>query len=216
MILMDCEMPVMDGLEATRRIREIEAMASGLPGEASARTPIIAVTAHALGEVRDRCLRAGMDDFLVKPFDERQVAETLRRWLLPVDIDAEQRLPLPNAIIDAAVIESLRALDAKRGSSRLERAVSQFTSIAPPLAATIHEKFSQGDTEALWRAAHSLKSSAGALGARQLSQRCADIESAARNEGIEQVRPLVGPLDGELEVAIKSLQELIGSPNAPA
>ena len=82
-ILMDCEMPIMDGIEATRRIRDIEAEAAAQSGEGSnyRRTPIIALTAHALNEVRDTCLAAGMDDFLVKPFDNRQLANTLLHWL---------------------------------------------------------------------------------------------------------------------------------------
>jgi CheY-like chemotaxis protein len=75
---MDCEMPVMDGFSATRRIREIEARGGG-----TAHVPIVALTAHALAEVRDRCFAAGMDDFLVKPFDEKTLVQTLRHWLAP-------------------------------------------------------------------------------------------------------------------------------------
>ena len=81
LILMDCEMPVMDGFDATTRIRQIERSRGG-DAEAS-RTPIVALTAHALAEVRERCLEAGMDDFLVKPFDERQMTAMLGRWLTP-------------------------------------------------------------------------------------------------------------------------------------
>ena len=85
-VLMDCEMPITDGIEATVRIREIEAMTRPAPedGKPVRRTPIIALTAHALNDVKEKCLAAGMDDFLVKPFDDRQLAETLRRWLEPV------------------------------------------------------------------------------------------------------------------------------------
>ena len=85
LILMDCEMPVMDGFDATKRIREIERVTGGLRGtdQARSRIPIVALTAHALAEVRDRCLEAGMDDFLVKPFDEQQMVDMLGRWLTP-------------------------------------------------------------------------------------------------------------------------------------
>ena len=71
-VLMDCEMPIMDGFDATMRLREIERIMSGHPdGEGSrARTPIVALTAHALAEVRERFIEVVMDDFLVKPFDE--------------------------------------------------------------------------------------------------------------------------------------------------
>jgi two-component system sensor histidine kinase/response regulator len=252
LILMDCEMPVMDGLEAARCIRKIEATgASPEVGRSRPRTPIIALTAHALGEVRDSCLRAGMDDFLTKPFDERQMGDALRRWLVPrgsaesKDVAADEAVPATSeatvaaapvgapifdapafdapafdapafgaTVIDAAVIDSLRALDRNGTSARLERAVSRYLEIAPSLAETIRQKSEEGDAEALWRAAHSLKSSSGALGAKQLSQRCAAIETAARNSGIEQARPLVAGLDDDLAAATQGLQALIGTSRA--
>jgi two-component system sensor histidine kinase/response regulator len=73
-VLMDWQMPEMDGLEATRRIREFE-QRSGLE-----RTPIIAVTAHAMASDRDACLAAGMDDYLIKPYSFEVLMRALRRW----------------------------------------------------------------------------------------------------------------------------------------
>src|SRR5205085_7182111 len=120
LILMDCEMPVMDGFDATRRIREIERATGGLRGTDTARSriPIVALTAHALAEVRDRCLQAGMDDFLVKPFDEQQMLDMLGRWLTPqamtptADNSGTQvaRSPLPGATIDMAAVEKILAI----------------------------------------------------------------------------------------------------------
>jgi hypothetical protein len=75
----------MDGLEATKAIRKIEARDATAPEGVAARprTPVIAVTAHAMDEVRETCLAAGMDAFLVKPFDDQQLVELLRKWLPP-------------------------------------------------------------------------------------------------------------------------------------
>ena len=75
LILMDCQMPVMDGFEATRCIRESEA-AHGRPG-----TPIVALTAHAIAGYREQCLDAGMDDYLVKPYEGAAFDAMLRRWI---------------------------------------------------------------------------------------------------------------------------------------
>src|SRR5579864_5814843 len=127
---MDCEMPVMDGLEATRRIREIEATTQALPGGAGPhrRIPIVGLTAHALNEVKEKCLEAGMNDFLVKPFDDQQLAKTLGRWLKERD-SAVAAAPHPATakargdeavvpVVDTAVTDGLRALDRKGGASR--------------------------------------------------------------------------------------------------
>ncbi len=211
LILMDCEMPILDGFQATRRIRDLEQMAA-TDNEKSPRMPVVALTAHALADVRERCMAAGMDDFLVKPFDEEQIVETLRRWLAPLERAPIERAPVATvAAIDSDAIQKIRSMDAKGNDALLKRVVSQFVTTAPPLAATIREKFDAGDGEALWRAAHSLKSSAAALGANQLSKHCQDIESLAREAGPQHVEGLLDMLDTELAAATQRLRELAGA-----
>jgi signal transduction histidine kinase/CheY-like chemotaxis protein/HPt (histidine-containing phosphotransfer) domain-containing protein len=214
LILMDCEMPVMDGFEAASRIREAEAHAGGDPRRT--RTPIIALTAHALAEVRERCLASGMDDFLVKPFDELPLAEKLRRWLAMRPERAVSGESRAEPVIDLAAIDKIRAIPAKNGMSLFERVVAQFAATAPPLVADIRAKAAAGDADGLWRAAHSLKSSAAALGARPLAGHCAEIERLARESGTASVEQLVDALYGELAVAQRGLNELIGAVREPA
>jgi CheY-like chemotaxis protein len=222
LVLMDCEMPVMDGLEATRQIREVEATTHTLPGSAGPhrRTPIVGLTAHALNEVKAKCLEAGMDDFLVKPFDDQQLAKTLGRWLeerrgaaaaaphLSAASAQSRREEAKVPIIDTTVTDGLRALDRKGGASRLGRAVTRFVESAPSLVGTIRESHAKGDADALWRAAHSLKSSAGALGAKRLSLASAEIEIGARTSGVAAVTALVADIQKELNAATQALQEL--------
>jgi two-component system sensor histidine kinase/response regulator len=222
-VLMDCEMPVMDGFEATRRIREIEAAAANATGTSS-RIPIVALTAHALAEIREQCLRSGMDDFLVKPFDELQIGEMLRRWM-PAREHAPREKSCPKGrpesatveisddvgVIDLAAVGRIRAIPGQGGTSLFDRVVSQFADTAPSLTAAIRSQCEAGDPEALWRTAHSLKSSAAALGAARLSRRCAEIETLAREAGAAPVRALLDVLEADVAEAQHGLGQLIGA-----
>ena len=224
LVLMDCEMPVMDGFEAARRIREVEAQRSSDDGNL-VRTPIVALTAHALAEIRERCLHSGMDDFLVKPFDELQIAEMLRQWIpacerapreKPVCAKAEDAPAAASAnvggqVIDAEAIARIRAIPGNGGVSLFERVVAQFTDTAPALVATIRAQCEADDSDALWRTAHSLKSSAAALGAGRLSHRCSEIEALAKDRGAGPVRDLLEALDADLTAAQNGLRELVGA-----
>lgn len=94
LVLMDCEMPVLDGFQAVAQIRAQEAArrsSSGDPRLPDPRVPIIAITAHGFQTDRERCRQAGMDDILVKPFDERQLGAMLDRWLAPGDSEMKAR-----------------------------------------------------------------------------------------------------------------------------
>jgi CheY-like chemotaxis protein len=227
LILMDCEMPVMDGFQATRRIREIEARTvPSNDGTTLPRIPIVALTAHALAEIREQCLRSGMDDFLVKPFDELQIGDMLRRWIPSheqaprenIHSGLDRKTPTskaatdaPGAVMDLAAIDKIRSIPDKNNTSLIARVVSQFADTAPSLAATIRSQCDAGDAEAVWRTAHSLKSSAAALGAERLSQRCAQIERLAREGSAEPVRALLDALEADLAAAQSGLCELIGA-----
>ena len=220
-VLMDCEMPVMDGFEAAGRIRELEAEAAAA-GDEPRRIPIVALTAHALAEIREKCLHSGMDDFLVKPFDELQIADMLLRWIpslkrTPREKPACSAAPRPepttavaNDVIDHDAINRIRAIQGKDNGSLFERVVAQFANTAPSLVATLRLQHDAGDVEAMWRTAHSLKSSAATLGAARLSRRCAEIEAIARGSGAGPVGRLLDALDADLVAAQNGLKELIG------
>src|SRR5439155_4598291 len=215
LILMDCEMPVMDGFDATRRMRDIERVMRGLRDEehSRTRTPIVALTAHALAEVRERCLEAGMDDFLVKPYDELQIADMLGRWLtprtaIPAAPDAKRRSPKEQAApggaairLDMKAVGRIRRITGDGGSSLLGQVVSQFAATSAPLLETMRAKSRDSDPQAVWRTAHSLKSSASAIGACRVSQYCEDIEALAKDNGILPTEALLAKLESEVAAA---------------
>jgi signal transduction histidine kinase/CheY-like chemotaxis protein/HPt (histidine-containing phosphotransfer) domain-containing protein len=222
LILMDCEMPIMDGFDATRRIRDIERVMRGLSDrESRSRTPIVALTAHALAEVRERCLEVGMDDFLVKPYDELQIADMLGRWLTPRSAimgapdsnspNREESLPLAvsAARLDMKAVERIRRISGDDGSSLLGQVVSQFAATSAPLLQTLRAKSRDSDPQAVWRAAHSLRSSASAIGARRVSQYCEEIEMSARDNGILPAEALLAELESEVAAATIDLSALV-------
>ncbi len=170
-ILMDCQMPIMDGLAATRRIREIE-RAHAMP-----RIPIIAMTANAYAEDRLRCLDAGMDDYLSKPYSEIQLRSTLKKWLasapeesacVSVSHDQDASCAGPSSgpdskvpPIDEGVVGPLK----KSRPDLFKRLISTYLNYAPTALAEMRAARDAHDFTTLGRIAHSLKSSSANLGA---------------------------------------------------
>ncbi|MCS6948760.1 MAG: response regulator [Steroidobacteraceae bacterium] len=164
-VLLDCQMPIMDGYEAVRRLREFEAEQS------RPRQWVIALTADATEADREQCLLAGMDDYLKKPFTSAQLVDALAR---APSIAA--RLP----DLDLQTLESLRAVDAASAPSLLRRLTELFAVDSLRLLDELHAARQRRDAGAATRALHSLKSSADNLGLRALAQAAAAAERAAR------------------------------------
>jgi CheY-like chemotaxis protein/HPt (histidine-containing phosphotransfer) domain-containing protein len=194
LVLMDCQMPRLDGYEATARIRR-------LPGPA-ARTPIVALTAHAVQEELDRCLASGMDDYLTKPVREEALRRKLERWLgdggkTPGEEQAQEPAPAaslapdpgPDETLDMTQIDSLRELGRESGPELVRGILAQFAS--RPYLDELRDALERGDREALHCRAHGLKGSSAFLGARHLSDLFARLEQMAhqgtREECLEQL-----------------------------
>jgi two-component system sensor histidine kinase/response regulator len=109
-----------------------------------------------------------------------------------------------------AALDNVSAFSGAAGAALFKRLVARFANIAPDHAAALREKLEAGEAEDLWRIAHSLKSSAAALGALPLASRAGEIEQVAREQGVNAVRPLLAALDGELAAALKSLLTMTG------
>jgi len=181
-VLMDVQMPVMDGIEATRVLREDPRTRS---------LPIIALTAHALPEERERCLNAGMNDFLPKPFQADDLRAALDRWIAGARTaavaggSAPSQRPPSDAPVDMV---QLRETMIEAGvEDVIPTLLSLFMQEMPERRAAIAESSEAGDFDALRDAAHSLKSSAGNIRANRLHILLKDLELAAREEDADAV-----------------------------
>jgi PAS domain S-box-containing protein len=213
-VLMDCQMPEMDGYEATRLMREMEAEKKD---KAESRdTPIVALTAHAMNGNPEKCIATGMNDYLGKPFERKQLSNILSRWTgcqslgkqdvenTVVSVPAAEPSVDPDAglknVLDPAALDAIRALESEKVPNLLPQVVNIYLKEAPELVNGIIKSFETGDAEQACRSAHTLKSSSANLGAVSLAKLCQQIEAGAR----------AGKL-GELSLAVKQLEEQIAT-----
>jgi TMAO reductase system sensor TorS len=197
-VLMDCQMPVMDGLTATQEIRRREAGSGG-------RMPIIALTANAMEANRERCLAAGMDDFLPKPFTQVQLAAVLGRWapaahaprhdqaLLAAGETAQAMTSAAAAAaMDIAVIDTqvLRNIAALGRPALLGSLIDLYLEHSRPLLETIESAIRGREPAGLPEALHTLKSSSANLGGARLTELLRECESVAQERGAAAVSQL--------------------------
>jgi PAS domain S-box-containing protein len=204
-VLMDCQMPVMDGLTATGEIRRRELKFG------AARVPIIALTANAMEGERERCLAAGMDDFLSKPFGQQQLATLLRRWLALRSLPESERRDLSRVpLIDPGVLRDIAAL-AK--PTLLNSMIDLYLQHSPSLIAAIETAAANMQTDALSQAVHTLKSSTSNLGGTRLAMVAKECETLLREGGVPQAAPVVSRIRKEYQEFCAALTRE-RSPNA--
>ena len=189
-ILMDVQMPRLDGYAATRHIRA---------HETGTRCPIIAMTAAVVDGERERCLEAGMDDFLTKPIDATRLSETLQRWLAPGPSYADR--------LDVERLEELRELDtATDGPSYVDRAIANFLGIAEEQVATMGAAAESGDADQLRAVAHSLAGAALNLGAVALGESAREVEERVMTGSMADATTALSDLAGRLQGDLDALR----------
>jgi CheY-like chemotaxis protein len=200
LVLMDCQMPQMDGYAAATEIRRRERA----QGAAARRTPIIAMTANALKGDAEKCLAAGMDDYLPKPVTVQRLEEVLTRWRPQTG---------PGAPNEAVVTRALTALRDLQGAGRpdlLAELIAIYLRDTPPRLAALHEAVARTDAEALRREVHSLKGSSSQIGAVQIAHLCTDLEHQMGATDLAGAAETLRQLDEAFGRARADLQALAG------
>ncbi len=186
MIFMDCQMPVMNGYNATLKIRELET-------ETNQRTPIIALTAEGSSGERNKCLQVGMDDFLSKPLEFAKLADIIKKWLSKKD-----------ETIDFTALDKLSEYDVK-DQSLVSILIDEYVKSGPKSIEELRTAAQNSDLNSLTQAAHGFKSSSATLGAMRLAQLCQMVE---RFEAIpENIFEKISVIELEYEKAKKELLE---------
>ncbi len=192
LVLMDVQMPEMDGFAATREIRRIE--------ERGRRLPIIALTANALAGDRERCLAAGMDDYMHKPFTETELARVLSTYVPPPSVEP----------LDPVVIANLREVGGGSDDFVAELA-GIYLEDAPPRIAVMRDAVRTDNAAKLAGAAHALKSSSGNIGAAVVRDLCTELETIGRAGDTSQAAATVEALEREYARAAEQLRGVIAA-----
>jgi CheY-like chemotaxis protein/HPt (histidine-containing phosphotransfer) domain-containing protein len=200
-VLMDCEMPHMDGYEATAEIRRREGQLK--------HTIIIALTAHAFVAVRKRCLAAGMDDFLAKPVTIKPLSTALDQWARRIVSGevvfaaagrADEAAHAVHSDLNQAYLAEMRSLSAMAGTDVVQDLVDSFLSELPDLLAAVTSAVGAGRLEELRKAAHALKGAASTVGASGFAAKCKHLQDSAEGS--------------KFDLALRDAQDLLAAAEA--
>ncbi|MBF0453409.1 MAG: response regulator [Magnetococcales bacterium] len=202
LILMDIQMPEMDGMEATRRLRE------KIPPE----TPIIAMTANAMTGDRDLSLQAGMNDHIPKPIDPKVLYATLSRWTGrkgPAQPLFTAPSPTPTPIPDLPGIDVTLGLSRMGGNRPFyQKVLKNFQADQSQAIQVLHAHLESGDRASALRHMHTLKGLAGSIGATQLQTLAAQVEAQLATSDPSDLSPLLPPLEAEWQRVMAGLDTL--------
>ena len=209
LVLMDCQMPEMDGLEATQRIRELESV-----GQLNGHLPIVALTANAIRGDRERCLQAGMDDYVAKPFNPSELIAAVQRLLAAAPEDGTARRtpecdggPTARAATAPIDAETL-AVHCMDDLALMERLLVRFQADGPERLKDIERHVAAGEATAVTASAHALKGMSAMLAAEGVRSLAADVETLARAGTLEDLEDVVGELRAELQRCIEYVPEI--------
>ncbi len=230
LILMDCQMPVMDGYQATREIRRLEEQK-----KLKFRTPIIALTANALEGDKGKCLAAGMDDYISKPFKQHKILQILEHWYAEgpervrddgtlaageKELRAREQTLAENrnddhevnaSPINRSVLKTLQDLQIEGQPDILVSIVSAYLNSSERIIAELQEALADNNLSVVCNSAHSLKSASANVGAITFSEICREIEVKSKTGSIDNREELISALETEFVRVRETLQQEITS-----
>lgn len=192
-ILMDCEMPELDGLQATKLIRSSE--------QPDRRTPVIALTAATAQEERERCLAAGMDDFLSKPIRPQVLQDVMARWLPATPTSSQQS----DATSCEDELESVRDMF----GADFAELVAIYQRDSPPRIAALHQARCEGNSALVAKVAHAFSGSSASIGATGLADLCKGLEIHARTGMLDEFESRMAAVETEYRRISGKLQSLL-------
>ncbi len=210
-VFMDCSMPTMDGFEASRRMRAIEAASASEP------TPIIALTAHVIGRSATAWREAGMSDHLTKPFTLSQIAETLARWTTPPAIapateqPTDSKPPTAPAITDLDMEIIGHVLEMDKAGKLMARLVPLYRQQAPLVLERLRRAATAGDIAETAAQAHALRSASLSLGAHIVGDLVVRIETDAQTSGRLPDAGVLADVERAVERATQALSALLAT-----
>ncbi len=196
-ILMDVQMPEMDGLTATRQLRQT------LPHEAQ--PWIVAMTANAMQDARSECIAAGMNDYISKPVHVQELQQVLLRS--KSTIDDEHETEQDRAAVDPQALQELRALAGDDASIILGEMIESYMEDSPVHIETMVQALVAADPQALQRAAHTMKSSSATLGASHLAQLCRELEVMGQSSNLSEAETKLQQLQLEYQRVTSELEQ---------
>ncbi len=204
LVLMDVQMPEMDGIEATRIIRD--------PGSSTLNheIPIIAMTAHAMGSDKDRCLEAGMNDYLTKPIDSKALADTLNKWL-PEKVSVEEKMEIAKAQPDPEIFDREGIMERVLGDEELAKElINSFLEDTPAQLKNLKAMIEAGDVSDVERLAHSIKGASANLGGEVLRSAAYGVEKAAKAGNLDSARELMPELERQFGLLREAMRRFVG------
>jgi len=200
LVFMDCQMPEMDGYEATEEIRNPESKVS------NHKVPVIAMTAHAMKGNREKCMNVGMDDYLAKPIQPQEVSDMIEKWLVKEDSFYRKEAAIKDIDSGGNIFDKQGFLDRLMGDEDLaNKILEEFLDDVPNKLMALKEAFDNGDAVSVQNHAHNLKGASANVSAVALQEAADEVEIAAGNGSMEQTAAAISKLDEQFVMTRKMI-----------